>query len=163
MSTLSLLPDRPEEGIGSHYRWLWAIMWLVVGNWTQDLRKSRQCCWAISPTHRQKILINISSKRRYSDQNSHEKIQDHKSYRNPNKSLNEMQPYWFAEWLYKLAIPPAIEECSSFSTGPLVLQTLYAPVQGNARAKKGEWVGRGVGGWYGDFWYSIGNVNELNT
>ena len=29
--------------------------------------------------------------------------------------------------------------------GPLVLQTLYAPVQGNARAKKWEWVGRGVG------------------
>jgi hypothetical protein len=30
--------------------------------------------------------------------------------------------------------------------GPLDLQTLYAPVQGNARAKKGEWVGRGVEG-----------------
>jgi hypothetical protein len=30
--------------------------------------------------------------------------------------------------------------------GPLDLQTLYAPVQGNARAKKWEWVGRGVGG-----------------
>jgi hypothetical protein len=29
--------------------------------------------------------------------------------------------------------------------GPLDLQTLYAPVQGNSRAKKGEWVGRGVG------------------
>ena len=29
---------------------------------------------------------------------------------------------------------------------PLVLQTLYAPVQGNARAKKWECVGRGVGG-----------------
>jgi hypothetical protein len=29
------------------------------------------------------------------------------------------------------------------------LQTLYAPVQGNARAKKGEWVGSGVGGWVG--------------
>jgi hypothetical protein len=29
-------------------------------------------------------------------------------------------------------------------------QTLYAPVQGNARAKKGEWLGRGVGvGGYG--------------
>jgi hypothetical protein len=28
---------------------------------------------------------------------------------------------------------------------PLDLQTLYAPVQGNARAKKWEWVGRGVG------------------
>jgi hypothetical protein len=26
------------------------------------------------------------------------------------------------------------------------LQTLYAPVQGNARAKKREWVGRGAGG-----------------
>jgi hypothetical protein len=29
--------------------------------------------------------------------------------------------------------------------GPLVLQTLYAPVQGNARAKMQEWVGRGTG------------------
>jgi hypothetical protein len=29
--------------------------------------------------------------------------------------------------------------------GSLVLQTLYAPVQGNARAKKWEWVGRGAG------------------
>jgi hypothetical protein len=29
-------------------------------------------------------------------------------------------------------------------------QTLYAPEQGNARAKKGEWAGRGVGvGGYG--------------
>jgi hypothetical protein len=28
----------------------------------------------------------------------------------------------------------------------LDLQTLYAPAQGNARAKKGEWVGRGWGG-----------------
>jgi hypothetical protein len=26
-----------------------------------------------------------------------------------------------------------------------VLQTLYAPVQGNARAKKREWVDRGAG------------------
>jgi hypothetical protein len=41
---------------------------------------------------------------------------------------------------------------------------LYAPVQGNARAKKGEWVGRGLGGvGMGDFWDSIGNVNEGNT
>ena len=28
--------------------------------------------------------------------------------------------------------------------GPLVLQTLYAPVQGNVRAKKWERVGRGA-------------------
>jgi hypothetical protein len=47
--------------------------------------------------------------------------------------------------------------------GPLELQTLYAQVQGNARAKNGEWwVGEwGVG--MGDFWDSIGNVNEENT
>jgi hypothetical protein len=42
---------------------------------------------------------------------------------------------------------------------PLVVQTLYASVQGNARAKKLEWVGEPVG----DFWDSIGNVNEINT
>jgi hypothetical protein len=30
--------------------------------------------------------------------------------------------------------------------GPLVMQTLYASVQGNARPKKWEWVGGGVGG-----------------
>jgi hypothetical protein len=48
--------------------------------------------------------------------------------------------------------------------GPLDRQTLYAPVQGNARAKKWEWVGRGVGGeGVGDFWDSIGNVIEENT
>jgi hypothetical protein len=42
------------------------------------------------------------------------------------------------------------------------LQTLYASVQGNVRAKKWEWVGRGVGGveGMGDFWDSIGKVNE---
>jgi hypothetical protein len=39
------------------------------------------------------------------------------------------------------------------------VQTLYASVQGNDRAKKWEWVGERVG----DFWNSIGNVNEINT
>jgi hypothetical protein len=29
--------------------------------------------------------------------------------------------------------------------GPLVLQTLYAPEEGNTSAKKWEWVGRGAG------------------
>jgi hypothetical protein len=48
--------------------------------------------------------------------------------------------------------------------GPLDTQTLYAPVQGNARAKKGEWMGKGVGGeCMGEFWDSIGNVIEENT
>jgi hypothetical protein len=47
------------------------------------------------------------------------------------------------------------------------VQTLYASVQGNARAKKREWVGGGVGEWVRecvwDFWESIGNANEINT
>jgi hypothetical protein len=44
------------------------------------------------------------------------------------------------------------------------VQTLYASVQGNARAKKWEWVGGEVGGGsWGDFWDSIVNVNEINT
>jgi hypothetical protein len=38
---------------------------------------------------------------------------------------------------------------------PLVLQTLYAPVQGNARAKNQEWVGRGAGSGEG-----IGNFRD---
>jgi hypothetical protein len=43
------------------------------------------------------------------------------------------------------------------------LQTLYASVQGNARAKKWEWLGRVVGEeGMGDFLDSIGNVNEEN-
>jgi hypothetical protein len=47
----------------------------------------------------------------------------------------------------------------------LVRQTLYAPVQGNSRAKKWEWVGRGVGGGeaVGYFWDNIGNVIEEYT
>jgi hypothetical protein len=32
MSTLWLSSDTPEEGIRSHYRWLWASMWLLVLN-----------------------------------------------------------------------------------------------------------------------------------
>jgi hypothetical protein len=42
--------------------------------------------------------------------------------------------------------------------GPLDLQTLYAPVQGNARAKKGEWVGRGLWGWV---WRTFGIALEM--
>jgi hypothetical protein len=43
------------------------------------------------------------------------------------------------------------------------LQTLYASVQGNPRAKKWELVVRGGGEGMDDFWYIIGNVNEENT
>jgi hypothetical protein len=40
--------------------------------------------------------------------------------------------------------------------GTLDLQTLYAPVRGNARAKKWEWVGRGVG------WGTFGIALEMS-
>ena len=39
-----------------------------------------------------------------------------------------------------------VKSAISGKRGPLVLQTLYASVQGNARAKNWEWVGRGGGG-----------------
>jgi hypothetical protein len=39
------------------------------------------------------------------------------------------------------------------------MQTLYAPVQGNARAKKWEWVVRGVGG--GRVWGTFGIALEM--
>jgi hypothetical protein len=35
------------------------------------------------------------------------------------------------------------------------MQTLYAPVQGNARAKIWEWVDRGWGECMGDFWLTL--------
>jgi hypothetical protein len=38
------------------------------------------------------------------------------------------------------------------------MQPLYAPVQGNDRAKKWEWVGRGVGG---RVWGTFGIVLEM--
>jgi hypothetical protein len=45
----------------------------------------------------------------------------------------------------------------------LVLKTLYAPVQGNTRAKKQEWVGRGTGQREGgNFQDSIINVYKEN-
>jgi hypothetical protein len=49
--------------------------------------------------------------------------------------------------------------------GPLDTQTLYAPVQGNARTKKNGngWVGKCGGEGMGDFWDSIGNVIEEST
>jgi hypothetical protein len=47
---------------------------------------------------------------------------------------------------------------------PLGLENFICLNTGNARAKKWEWVGRGVEGkGLGDFWDSILNVNEENT
>jgi len=42
--------------------------------------------------------------------------------------------------------------------GPLVMQTLYVSVQGNTRAKKWEWVGRGV---KGRVWGTFGIALEM--
>jgi len=52
MSTLVLSSDTPEEGIRSHYRWLWTTMWLLGF----ELRTSGRAVsalnrWAISPAH----------------------------------------------------------------------------------------------------------------
>ena len=44
------------------------------------------------------------------------------------------------------------------------MQTLYTPVQGTPGPKSGSgWVGEWWGEGMGDFWDSIGNVNEENT
>jgi hypothetical protein len=45
---------------------------------------------------------------------------------------------------------------------PLILQSLYAPVQGNVRARKQAWVswGAGQGQGIGEVEDSIGNVNK---
>ena len=80
------------------------------------------------------------------------------------------------EQQYKLQVPPEIVSLPAYvaedglgghhweERGHLVLQTLYAPVQGNARAKKWEWMGRrvGQGESIGDFQDSIWNINEEN-
>jgi hypothetical protein len=67
-------------------------------------------------------------------------------------------------WFVILSRNKILRKKFSGKKGPLILQTLYVSVQGNARAKKWEWVGRGVGGeGIGDFWDSILNVNKENT
>jgi hypothetical protein len=50
MSTLSLSSDTPEEGIRSHYIWLWATMWLLgIELRTSWIAVSALNCRAISP------------------------------------------------------------------------------------------------------------------
>jgi hypothetical protein len=45
---------------------------------------------------------------------------------------------------------------------PIGLTNIICLSTGECQAKKCEWVGRGVGGeGIGDFWGSIGNVNEI--
>jgi hypothetical protein len=41
---------------------------------------------------------------------------------------------------------------------PIGLANFICPIQGNARAKKGEWVGREVGGWV---WGTFGIALEM--
>jgi hypothetical protein len=46
---------------------------------------------------------------------------------------------------------------------PIGLANFICPSTGECQGQKWEWVGRGVGGeGMGDFWDSIGNVNEEN-
>jgi len=57
ITTLLLSSDTPEEGIRSHYRWLWATMWLLG----IELRTSGRAVgalnhWAISPAPKIPLL-----------------------------------------------------------------------------------------------------------
>jgi hypothetical protein len=54
---------------------------------------------------------------------------------------------WTEEAEIMSTVYQALLLCAREVSRVVKLQTLYAPVQGNARAKKGEWVGRGLGGW----------------
>jgi hypothetical protein len=61
----------------------------------------------------------------------------------------------YVEQHYELTSTPELLTLAAYVSltgkrGPLDLQTLYALVQGNDRAKTWEWVGRGVGG--GVYW-----------
>ena len=50
MSTWWLSSDTPEKGVASHYRWLWATMWLLgIELRTYGRVVSALNCWAISP------------------------------------------------------------------------------------------------------------------
>jgi hypothetical protein len=69
---------------------------------------------------------------------------------------------------YELTITPELLTLAAYVSkddlvitgkrGPLDMQTLYAPVQGNARVKKWEWVGREVGG---RIWGTFGIALEM--
>ena len=62
MSTLSLSSVTPEEGIGSHYRWLWATMWLLrIELRTSGRAASALNCWAISPAPPPSFLILVNN------------------------------------------------------------------------------------------------------
>jgi hypothetical protein len=57
VSTLSFPSDTPEEGIGSHYRWLWATMWLLgIELRTSGRAVSALNHWANSPVPLQMIF-----------------------------------------------------------------------------------------------------------
>jgi hypothetical protein len=58
VNILLLSSDTPEEGIRSHYRWLWATMSLLgIELRTSEVVVSALNCWAIFPA-----LLNISKK-----------------------------------------------------------------------------------------------------
>jgi hypothetical protein len=57
MRTLLLSWDTPKEGIRSHYRWLWATMWLLgIELRTSGRAVSALNHWTISPAHNNAFL-----------------------------------------------------------------------------------------------------------
>jgi len=62
VSTLSLSSDTPGEGIRSHYRWLWAILWLLgIELRTSGRAVSALNHWAIAPSPHGDILFSTSA------------------------------------------------------------------------------------------------------
>ena len=58
MNVLSLCSVTPEEGIRSHYRWLWATMWLLgIELRTSGRAVSALNHWAISPAQSSSVLM----------------------------------------------------------------------------------------------------------
>jgi hypothetical protein len=77
-------------------------------------------------------------------------------HRAPNGGARESTPELLTLAAY--VSKDGLESAITGKRGPLDLQTLYAPVEGNARAKKWDWVGRGVGG---RVWGTFGIALEM--
>jgi hypothetical protein len=57
VSTLLLSSDTPEEGTGSHYRWLSVIMWLL--GIKLDLWKSKKSTLLTAERSLQSLFVNF--------------------------------------------------------------------------------------------------------
>jgi len=64
VNTLQQSLDTPEENIGSHYRWLWATMWLLgIELRTSGRAVSALNHWAISPAFWKLLILALRRQR----------------------------------------------------------------------------------------------------